>query len=47
MSQGMLSFNHEEENTLRSPISLADLPVYLDLVKPIVLNNAIAPFALE
>jgi len=46
MSQGMLSFKYEEEKTLISPISLADLSVYLDLVKVIALGNAIAPLAL-
>jgi|GEM_PF-2090624 len=46
MSQGMLSFKYKQEKTLRSPISLADLPVYLDLVKIIALDSAIAPLAL-
>jgi len=46
MSQGMLSFKSEEEKPLSCPISLADLPVYFDLVKVIALGNTIAPLAL-
>ncbi|WP_020589325.1 hypothetical protein [Desulfobacter curvatus] len=39
MSQGKLSFKYEEEKELSSPISLANLPVYLDFVKVIALDN--------
>jgi hypothetical protein len=46
MSQGTLSFNYEEEKALSCPISFADLPVYPDHIKIIVLGNVIAPFVL-
>lgn len=35
----MLSFRYEEEKELSGSISLADLPVYLDLVKSIALGT--------
>jgi len=45
MSQGTLSFKHEEEKLLSLPISFADLPVYINFIKIIVIYNVIAPFA--